>query len=167
LKYIVSTLHETFPSLNPSNALSSDRIAYDVPDLSTSRTADLFPQPSCWRAELPRAVGLNPGECKASLTSSSTSTFKPSISSNYMAGNGMELLSEACAAVSTPKLPRNIFDERPIQPAIRYEFGRKTTSPSRPNFLSISRREPGDRGQGVEGVNKREEHKTKNTTEIL
>jgi len=63
----------------------------------------------------------------------------------------MELLSEACAAVSTPKFFCNTFNERPIQPIIRYDFGKKTTSSSRQGFLPFHRRELSNKGQGVMG----------------
>jgi len=65
-----------------------------------------------------------------------------------MADNGMELLSEACAAVSPPKFPSNIFEERPIQHHMT-KAKRQRTSPSRQGFLSIQRRELGDESQGV------------------
>jgi len=105
-----TTLHETFPSLVPSEILSSDRLAHEVSDLSMTRTADLVRQPSRWGAELPRAIGLNPRGYKASLILSSLPTSKPHTSSNYLNDNGMELLSEACAAVITPKFLNNVFE---------------------------------------------------------
>jgi len=61
----------------------------------------------------------------------------------------MTLLSEACAAVSTPKFYSNIFDERPIQPAIRYDIGKKTTSPFRQGFLPTHKREVSNKDQRV------------------
>jgi len=66
----------------------------------------------------------------------------------------MESLSEACsAAVSTPKFSSIItFDERPIQPIIRYDFGKKTMSPSSQGFLPFHKRELSNKGQGVMGA---------------
>jgi len=61
----------------------------------------------------------------------------------------MALLSEACAAVSTHKFFYNIFDERPIQPAILYDIGKKTMSPSRQSLLPTHKREVSNKDQGV------------------
>jgi len=61
----------------------------------------------------------------------------------------MALLSEAYAAVSTPKYFSNIFDELPIQPAIRYDIGKKTSSPSRWGFLPTHKREVSTKDQRV------------------
>jgi len=134
-----TTPHETFPSPVHSDTLSFDRPVYETPSLSTSRMADLVRQPSRWEAELPRAIGLNTGGCKASLVVPLPPTFKPPNSSSCLEGNEMTLLSEACAAVSTPKFFSNIFDERPIQPASRYDIGKKTTSPSRQVFCLLTK----------------------------
>jgi len=61
----------------------------------------------------------------------------------------MALLSEACAAVSTPKYFSIIFDERPIQPPIRYDISKKTTAPSRQGFLPSHKREVSNKDQRV------------------
>jgi len=84
-------LHETFPPPVSSDTLSLGRLAYETSNLIASRTADLVYQPSHWGAELPRAIGLNTGGCKASLISYFLPTFKPPTSSSYLNDNGMEL----------------------------------------------------------------------------
>jgi len=119
---IHTTLHETFLPPVHSDTFSFDPSVYETSSLSTSRTADLVRQPSRWGAKLPRAIGLNTGGCKTSLVVPLPSTFRPPVSSSCLESNGMSLLSEACVAVSTPKFFSNIFDERPIQPTIRYNY---------------------------------------------
>jgi len=61
----------------------------------------------------------------------------------------MELLSKAWAAVSTPKFPSGVFDERPIQPDISDTILAETQRHHRQGFLSINKRELGNKGQGV------------------
>jgi len=53
----------------------------------------------------------------------------------------MNLLSEACAAVSTPKFHKFIFDERPIQTGLHFGYGRKIPSTSRYGLVPSSERE--------------------------
>jgi len=146
---IHTTLHETFPPPVHSDVLSYDPPVYETSSLSTSKTVDLVCQPSRWGAELPTAIGLSTGVCKASLVTPQPSKLKPPVLSSCPEGNGMTLLSEACAAVSTPKYFSNIFDERPIQPAIRYDICKKTSSPSRQGFLPTHRKEVSNKDQRV------------------
>jgi len=61
----------------------------------------------------------------------------------------MALLSEACAAASTPRFFSNIFDERPIQPTLRYDIGKKATSPFRQGYLPTHKREDSSKNQRV------------------
>jgi len=139
-----TTLHETFPPLSSSPTPLSDNPIYAVSDWNLLRAADLVHQLSRWGAELPRAVGLNSGGWIESYCSSSTApveVVKLLTSSLYAAGRWINLLHEACAVVSKPKFPGATFDERPIQPSLRYESGKKIFSPSRHDLLPSSERE--------------------------
>jgi len=78
------------------------------------------------------------GVIKASLTSTGLIYGIPT-SSMYTSGSGMNLLSEACAAVSTTKFPGPTDRERTIQTGLR--FGRRIPSPSKHDLLPLSERE--------------------------
>jgi len=77
-----------------------------------------------------------------------------------MAGIGINLPSETCAAVSTLIFPSVTFDERPIQTGFRFSQGRKTPSPSRHVFPSLEDRER------VERLRDQERGQTSNATDV-
>jgi len=98
---IHTTLHKTFPPPVHSDTLSFDRPVYETPGLKNCgfKNCGLVHQPNRWGAELHRATGLNTGGCKASLVTPLPSTSRPPVPSSCLNGIGMELLSEACAAM--------------------------------------------------------------------
>jgi len=77
----------------------------------------------------------------------------------------MELLSEACAAVSTPKFPSYTFDERPSQLSDTILAGKQRFHIQTRFFLSFNKRELGNKGQGVMGVKAQERSETQRSNQ--
>jgi len=91
----------SFPSfLHPS----SNESVKEASEIRIQRATDLVRQPSRWGTEPLRVVGPDTRGNKATLnpTSSTRLSVHP-ISSSGTAGDGLNILSEACAAISTPR----------------------------------------------------------------
>jgi len=77
---------------------SDNESVKEVSEIRTQRAIDLVRQPSRWGARPLRAVGPDTRGSKATLNpTSSTSLSVHPISSSGTAGDGLKILSEACA----------------------------------------------------------------------
>jgi len=97
-----SEIIHSFPSfLHPS----SNESVKEVSKIKTQRATDLVHQPSRRGAEPLRVVGPDKRRSKATLNpTSSTSLSVHPISSSGAASDGLNILSEACAVISAPRL---------------------------------------------------------------
>jgi len=122
------SLHSFTPFLHPS----ADEAVNEVSETGNNRTTNLVRQPSRWGAEPSRVVGSNTRGNKESLkpTSSSNLSVHP-ISSSSMAGDGLNILSEACAVIGAPSfyVSKDLIETRP---------DRDEYSPSRRTHLTPS-----------------------------
>jgi len=96
LAHTSESIHSFIPYLHPS----IDEAVSGVSETESKRTTDLVRQPSCWGDEPSRVVGYCTRGNKATLKSTSPTDFSVHpISSSSTAGNGLNILSEACAAI--------------------------------------------------------------------
>jgi len=97
---IFSHKPESVHSLSAIPLSSTDNAVKEVSEIKGYRTTDLVHQPSRWGVEPLRVVGSDTRGSKATLKtlSSSNPTVQP-ISSSSTAGDGLNVLSEACAAL--------------------------------------------------------------------
>jgi len=101
LFHISENVHSVSSILHPS----ADESVNKVSETRTHRTTDLVRPPSCWGAEPSRVVGSNTRGSMATLKSTSPSNLSVHpISSSSTAGDGLDILSEACAAIGAPSL---------------------------------------------------------------
>jgi len=94
---------------------STDNAVKEVSEIKCYRTTDLVRQPSRWGVEPSRVVGSDTRGFKASLKHPfPSSLLVQPISSFSTAGDGLDNLSEACTAISTPQhqISRDSFEPR-------------------------------------------------------
>jgi len=96
---------ESVHSFTPFLKLSADESVKEVSKTRIHRATDLVRQPNRWETEPLRVVGPDTRGSKATPKSMSSSNLSVHpISSSSTAGDGLNILSEAFAAISTPRL---------------------------------------------------------------
>jgi len=95
---------ESIHSFLPFLQTSANESVKEVSEIRIQRATDLFLQPSHWGAEPLRVVGPDTRGSKAALKSTSSSNLSVyPISSSSTAGDCLNILSEACAAIGAPR----------------------------------------------------------------
>jgi len=97
---------------------SANEFVKEVSDIRTQRASDLVRQPSRWGAETLRVVGPDTRESRPKATLKSTPSSNLSVhplSSSGTAGDGLNILSEACAVINTPRfhVSKDSIESRP------------------------------------------------------
>jgi len=118
-----SHISESVHSVTPFLHHYTDESVNEVSETRIHRTIDLVRQPSRWGAKPSGVVGSNTRRSKATFKSTSPSNFSlHPISSSRTAGDGLNILSEACAAISAPSLhvSKNLIETRPDRDEYRH-----------------------------------------------